>query len=245
MLILPAIDLIGGRTVRLTQGDYARVTDYDLDPVEVAKGFEREGATWLHVVDLDGAKAGAPVNLDVVRRIHAATGLQIEFGGGLRDLASVQSALSAGVARAVVGSRLAQDLDFARQAFDRFGERLVAGIDTRDGMVATHGWLETGSLGGVDLARRLVELGCRRIITTDIATDGAFTGPNLAWLTEMASAVPVPVIASGGVATLADFEALQALPAPGVEGVIVGKALYEERFTLSEALAALSAAHRE
>ncbi len=236
MLILPAIDLIGGRTVRLVQGDYARETDYGLDPVEVAKSFEADGAEWLHVVDLDGAKAGRPFNLSVLERIASATSMRVEFGGGLRDVAAIDAALSAGAARVVLGSRLARDLEFAGTVFDAYGDRVVAGIDTRDGFVSVEGWLDTGSVEGTVLAQRLVGMGCRRIITTDIARDGAMIGPNLEWLTAMLSAVDVPVIASGGVCSLGDLSSLRGLPAPGVEGVIVGKALYEGRFTVREAI---------
>jgi phosphoribosylformimino-5-aminoimidazole carboxamide ribotide isomerase len=237
MVILPAIDLIGGRTVRLTEGDYDRKTDYDLDPVDVAKQFEAEGATWLHVVDLDGAKARKPQNLAVLSAIRGSTGLQIEFGGGLRDFDAIDSALSAGATRVVLGSRLAQDLTFAREAFLRYGEQLVAGIDTKDGFVSVEGWQETGAMDGVAFAQTLVGLGCVRIITTDIARDGTLIGPNLDWLSLMASSVSVPVIASGGVSVPEDLVALKGLPSPGVEGVIIGKALYEGRFTLPEALA--------
>jgi len=236
VLVIPAIDLIDGKTVRLTQGDYDRKTDYGIDPVEVAMSFEADGAEWLHVVDLDGAKAGSPQNLGVLRRIADATHLKIEFGGGLRDASMMEQAFAHGATRIVIGSRLAQDLAFAREVFGLYGNRVVAGIDTRNGMVATHGWLDTQALDGIELARRMVDLGCSRIITTDIARDGSLEGPDFDGLMRMANAVPVPIIASGGVANLADIEALRRLPAPGVEGVIVGKALYEGRFTLAESI---------
>lgn len=240
MLIIPAIDLIDGKTVRLTEGDYGRRTDYGIDPVDVARGFEDAGAEWLHVVDLDGAKEGSPVNLGVLERIATATSLRIEFGGGLRDRSTIDAALSAGAERFVLGSILAKDPDFARDVFAAYGEKAIAGIDTRDGRVAVHGWLDTGEMLGTDLAREMVAAGCCRIITTDIARDGRLIGPNLEGLLQMANAVDVPVIASGGVAMLADLEALAQMPHPGVEGVIVGKALYEGRFTLAEALAVIS-----
>lgn len=238
MLIIPAIDLIDGKTVRLTQGDYDRKTDYGIDPVEVAMSFEADGAEWLHVVDLDGAKAGSPQNLGVLRRIADATHLKIEFGGGLRDASMIEQAFAHGASRVVIGSRLAKDLPFAQVVFSEFGERVVAGIDTRNGMVATHGWLDTESLDGIEFAQRMVDLGCVRIITTDIARDGSLEGPDLEGLSRMASAVPVPIIASGGVSCLRDIEALRQLPSPGVEGVIVGKALYEGRFTLAQSILA-------
>lgn len=236
MLILPAIDLIDGRPVRLTQGDYDRKTDYGLDPLEVAKSFEDAGAEWLHMVDLDGAKAGYPVNLAVLERVASGTRLRVEFSGGLRSFDHADSALAAGADRVVIGSRLASDLEFAAEAFTRYGEKIVAGIDTRQGMVSTHGWLETGKTSGTELAQKLVELGCRRIITTEIEQDGTFAGPDMAGLAKMIQAVDVPVIASGGVGTLAHLSELLTLPAPGAEGVIVGKALYEGKFSLEEAI---------
>lgn len=239
MLILPGIDLIDGRPVRLTQGDYARMTDYNLDPVETAKRFEAEGALWLHIVDLDGAKAGHPINLATIERIASATSLSVECSGGLRTIDDIESALSAGATRVVLGSRLAADMEFAALVFPKYGERIVAGIDTKEGMVATHGWIETGTVPGTELARKLVDLGCQRIITTEIVKDGTFQGPDLEGLAKMIEAVPVPVIASGGVGSLEDLEALKTLPVPGVEGVIVGKALYEGRFTVAQAVAAL------
>jgi phosphoribosylformimino-5-aminoimidazole carboxamide ribotide isomerase len=240
MLILPAIDLIGGSCVRLTQGDYDRKTDYGLDPLDVAKRFADEGAEWLHMVDLDGAKVGHPVNLAVLERIARETPLKVEFGGGIRDAGAADAAFAAGATRVVVGTALVRDEAFARDLFDRRGEGVVAGIDTREGKVAVHGWQEGGEVDGLELARRLVGMGCRRIITTDIATDGAFTGPNVAWLRAMAAAVPVPVIASGGIATVEDLSLLRR-ELPQIEGVIVGKAIYEGRFTVAEAVATLGA----
>jgi len=240
MLIIPAIDLIDGRCVRLTHGDYARRTDYNLDPLDVARQFADEGAEWLHVVDLDGAKAGEPVNLDVVRRIAGLGILKVEFGGGLRHRGAVDVALAAGVSRVVLGTALVRDWDLAVSLFGDIPDQVVAGIDTRDGKVAVHGWLEGGEADGLELAQQLVGIGCRRIITTDIATDGAFTGPNVPWLRAMAEAVPVPVIASGGVAALSDLSLL-ARELPQLEGVIVGKAIYEGRLTVKGAIEALSA----
>jgi phosphoribosylformimino-5-aminoimidazole carboxamide ribotide isomerase len=233
MLIIPAIDLIDGRCVRLFQGDYDRKTEYSGDPVEVAKSFAEQGATWLHVVDLDGAKAGHPINLDTVRRIADAGVIQVELGGGLRDEASVKLAFEAGVSRVVVGSAAIADETFASRCFE-MGDQAVLGIDTKEGYVAVHGWTATSRLTGMDLARRMITLGCRRIIYTDVATDGAFTGPNIPALQEMMS-LGVPVIASGGVSGAQDIEQLAEI---GPEGVIVGRALYEGRLTVAEAIAA-------
>ncbi|MGV3617079.1 MAG: 1-(5-phosphoribosyl)-5-[(5-phosphoribosylamino)methylideneamino]imidazole-4-carboxamide isomerase [Fimbriimonas sp.] len=240
MLIIPAIDLRGGRCVRLTQGDYGRETVYDLDPVEVALGFGREGAEIVHVVDLDGAKSGAPENLEIVARIVREGGLPVEFGGGVRSLETARRLLDLGVARVVVGSKLVQDAELSARFFSELGDRVVAGIDAREGKVATIGWTETSGVSAVELAQRVEAAGCRRIILTDIARDGALRGPNVDLLREVVGAVSIPVIASGGVSVVEDLRVLrEAFPA-GVEGVIVGKAIYEDRFTVAEAVAALA-----
>lgn len=234
MLLLPAIDLLDGRCVRLMQGDYARATDYAADPVDVAKGFEDEGATWLHLVDLDGAKAGAPRHLDAVKRIAVGTSLKIEFGGGIRSVEMARAALDLGATRVVAGTRLTEDEATAQLFFEALGDAVVAGIDARDGIVATHGWTQGAGVDAIAFARRMAELGCQRVAFTDVATDGALQGPNLAATRAMVEALPIPVVASGGVAGLSD---LDALARTGVEAAIVGRALYEGRFTVAEALA--------
>jgi phosphoribosylformimino-5-aminoimidazole carboxamide ribotide isomerase len=240
LLIIPAIDLRGGRCVRLTQGDYGRETIYDLDPVEVAQRFAAEGAEIVHVVDLDGAKSGSPQNLEIVARIAAEGGLPVEFGGGVRTLETAHRALEAGVQRVVVGSKLVQDAELSARFFAELGDRVVAGIDAREGKVATIGWTETSEVTAVELALRVEAAGCRRIILTDIARDGELKGPNLELLRDVVSAVKIPVIASGGVAVVEDLVQLrEAFPA-GVEGAIVGKAIYENRFTVAQAVAALA-----
>lgn len=240
MLIIPAIDLRGGRCVRLTQGDYGRETIYDLDPVDVAQRFAAEGAEIVHVVDLDGAKSGSPANLEIVARIAREGGLPVEFGGGVRTLETARRVLDHGVQRVVVGSKLVQDAELSAQFFAELGEQVVAGIDAREGKVATIGWTETSEVTAVELALRVETAGCRRIILTDIARDGELKGPNLDLLRDVVAAVKIPVIASGGVAVVRDLELLrQAFPA-GVEGVIVGKAIYENRFTVAQAVAALA-----
>lgn len=240
MLIIPAIDLRGGRCVRLSQGDYGRETIYDLDPVEVAQRFAAEGAEIVHVVDLDGAKSGSPANLEVVARIAREGGLPVEFGGGVRTLETARKVLDFGVSRVVVGSKLVQDADLSAQFFAELGELVVAGIDARDGKVATVGWTETSEVTAVELAQRVERAGCRRIILTDIARDGELKGPNLDLLRDVVAAVGIPVIASGGVAVVEDLEILRGAFPAGVEGVIVGKAIYENRFTVAEAVAALA-----
>lgn len=236
MLILPAIDIIAGRCVRLTQGDYSRETVYASDPAEVARSFSDAGAAWIHVVDLDGAKAGAPCNLNTIEKIVSSVSCSIEVGGGVRDFESVDSLLSIGVARVIVGTKIVKEPEWASDLFARYGDKVVAGIDARNGMAAVAGWTEGSTVSALELARRVEAQGCRRIILTDIATDGAFTGPNLSLLREVAGGVSIPIIASGGVSCLADVEALAAMREPSVEGVIIGKAIYEGRVRLEEAL---------
>jgi phosphoribosylformimino-5-aminoimidazole carboxamide ribotide isomerase len=235
MELWPAIDLRGGRCVRLQQGDYARETVFDDDPPAVARRFVAEGARHLHLVDLDGARDGRPVNLDAVRAIVAAVDIPCELGGGVRDEAAIQTLLDAGLARVVIGTRAQREPDWFRRMCAKFPGRLALGIDARGGHVATHGWLETSDAPAVELAKQFENEPLAALIYTDIATDGMLAGPNLAAMREMAEAVRLPVIASGGVSCAAD---VQALAATGVAGCIVGRALYENRLTLSEALAA-------
>ncbi len=237
MLVIPAIDLIEGQCVRLSQGDYSQKTVYGLDPVEVARNFERDGATWIHIVDLDGAKEGSPVNLSVVEEVASSTRLRIQYGGGLRSDESVRRALRAGAERAVVGTRIAEDLREAAKWFREFGDSLIASVDTKEGFVAVHGWQETQGVRGVELAKQLMEIGCRRVMTTDIATDGMLSGPNLESMKEFVDHLDIPVIASGGVTTLEDLQKLRTI---GCESAIVGKALYEGRFDLSMSLSDLA-----
>jgi len=233
VIIFPAIDLMGGQAVRLTQGAFEDARVYNADPVAQAMAFAAAGAEWIHLVDLDGAKAGHPVHLEVLRQVAAETGLPVQFGGGLRTPVDMQAALEAGAARVIVGTRLTQDLDTAEALFAQFGEGLVAGLDARNGEVATHGWQEGSGQSILDLARQLVERGATRFIYTDIARDGVLGGPDLSGTVALLEATGVPVIASGGVAELSDLEQIAATK---LEGVIVGKALYEGRFTLQEAL---------
>lgn len=234
MLIIPAIDLIGGRCVRLHQGDYAQETLYGEDPVEVAKGFEDAGASMIHVVDLDGARTGEPANLQVIERIASSIACGMEVGGGIRSVARARQVLDAGVTRLVVGTKLVENPDLAQEMFATLGEQVVAGIDARDGFVAAHGWTATSSEPIADFVQRMERWGACRLIVTDIATDGTLAGPNIELLEQLVGIVGIPIIASGGVGTLDDLRRLQQVPR--LEGVIVGKALYEGRFTISEAL---------
>lgn len=233
MIILPAIDIKDGRCVRLFQGDYSQITTYDTDPVQVALRWQEAGASWLHLVDLDGAKEGYPVNAELIKRIRAATTLHIELGGGMRTLEHIEQLLELGVDRVILGTIAITNRQLLQQALARWGERIVVGLDARDGLVAIAGWLETSQVKAVDLACELSALGVKRFIYTDISRDGALTGPNLAALTEMQQAVSSALIASGGVSSLAD---LQALASSGVEGTIVGKAIYTGAVDLAAAI---------
>lgn len=230
MLLIPAIDLQDGHCVRLEQGDFARDTRYADDPLAVARSFEEHGARWLHLVDLDGAREGMPRHLEVLKTVASKTGLRVEFGGGLRDLETIGQALDAGAARVVLGTAALEDPGLVRAACTLFGEQIAVGLDARDGLVAIRGWTATSAITAPELAERVVEAGCQRLIYTDIATDGMLRGPNLAGLRALIQAVTVPVIASGGVATV---EHLTAVAETGAEAAIVGKALYTGALPLS------------
>jgi phosphoribosylformimino-5-aminoimidazole carboxamide ribotide isomerase len=238
MVILPAIDLKDGRCVRLAQGRADAVTVYADDPVAMARHWQDEGAGCLHVVDLDGAFQGHPVHAAVVARIVAALTIPVEFGGGLRTDADVERLLDTGVRRVILGTRACAAPDELVRLAARFGDRLAVGIDARNGNVQVKGWVELTGRQAVDLAQEVARAGVQTIIYTDTATDGMLVGPNLAGVRALCGAVPCAVIASGGIAAAADVQALRALGAPNLAGVIVGKALYENRVTV----AALNAA---
>jgi len=233
MIILPAIDIKDGHCVRLYQGDYGQVTTYDTDPVQVALRWQEAGASWLHVVDLDGAKQGMPVNIDIIGRIRAATKLHIEVGGGMRSLAHIEQVLAQGVERIILGTIALTDRALLQEAVERWGEQIIVGIDARAGRVAIAGWYETSSVEATTLARSLEELGVQRFVYTDIARDGTLSGPNLEALANMQRATSRALIASGGVHTVDDLRKLASL---GVEGVIVGKALYTGDIDLAAAI---------
>jgi phosphoribosylformimino-5-aminoimidazole carboxamide ribotide isomerase len=239
--IIPAIDIRGGKCVRLLQGDYARETVFGDDPVEMARRWAGEGASRLHVVDLDAAKTGEPANLHLVGRIAEALSIPVQMGGGVRNRAAVVRALEAGVQRAIIGTAAAADPHAARELFGEFGDRLILGVDARDGKVAVAGWRETTAWGVVDLAREMAAAGARRLIYTDIATDGMGSGPSLESTRRLAEALQIPVIASGGVGAPEHLLQVAELEEAGVEGVIVGKALYTGAVQLREALRAVGA----
>ena len=233
--VIPAIDIRGGRCVRLLRGDYDRETAYADDPAAVARDWQQQGAPRLHVVDLDGAREGRPRNRAQMAAICKAATIPVELSGGLRALEDIQAAADMGAARIQLGSAAFHNPDLVAAAAQRFPGMIVVAIDTRAGEALTEGWRERSGTDGLALAREMVKRGAPRIMVTDIARDGALEGPNVDLAAKFAEALPVPVVASGGVSTVED---LQALARAGCEGAIVGKALYERRFTLAEALEA-------
>ncbi len=236
MLVIPAIDLKNGSCVRLLQGRQTDVTVYDANPVEVAKQFATAGAQMIHLVDLDGAfKGGESPNRAIVKKIVAA-GVPVEFGGGIRTRDDVQQLCDAGVARVVLGTVAVESPDLLRELIDSFGEKICVGIDARKGQVTTHGWETETRIEALDLARSVVDCGVQRIIYTDIARDGMLTGPNVEQTVAVARAANVPVTASGGVSSLDDVKRLRDAGEPLLDSVIVGKALYEQKFKLEDAL---------
>ncbi len=239
MRLFPAIDIQGGRAVRLRRGDFQDETVFGNDPIAIAQRWEQEGALQLHVVDLDGAREGRPHNLDYVTRLTQDVRIPVQFGGGVRDALALEAVQAAGVARLVVGTAALDDPEFLQSALEAWGERLVVALDAERGVVKTHGWQEASGRRAIDEADRLAELGIREIIYTDIARDGMLEGVNLQELRDLAYGSSLQVIASGGVTRLDDLRLLRRLEPLGVTGVIVGRALYEGNFTIGEALAAL------
>jgi phosphoribosylformimino-5-aminoimidazole carboxamide ribotide isomerase len=235
MLILPAIDLRGGRCVRLRQGDYARETVFDEDPVAVARRFEAAGAKWLHVVDLDGARDGEPKNLDTIRAIVAAVKMSVEVGGGIRTTDAAADVLAMGVRRVIVGTRAVREPAWLREMAGKFPGRVALGLDARGGRVAVEGWQEESTRTATEVAASVRNLALAAIIYTDIARDGMMAGPNVEATAELVKASPFPVIASGGVTTVGDVEQVKAA---GCAGAIIGRALYEGKIRLEAALAA-------
>jgi phosphoribosylformimino-5-aminoimidazole carboxamide ribotide isomerase len=238
MIVFPAIDILGGRAVRLRQGDYEQVTVYNDDPVAQARIFAEQGAEWIHVVDLDGARDGVPGNIDVIGRIAAEVGLPIQTGGGIRSLETLARHRDAGVARMVLGTKLATDATFVRSAVAEFGDAIVAGVDARDGEVQIAGWREGTRRRASELVEELRDLGVRHLVYTDISRDGMRTGVNVDAYEEISETADFPVIASGGISTLDDFRELAALGPDTVEGAVTGRALYEGAFKLKHAIRA-------
>lgn len=236
MLIIPAIDIRGGKCVRLFQGDYEKETVYGEDPTAMAQRWIDEGARFLHVVDLDGAREGVPKNMAMIRAIVEKSSVPVQVGGGIREFAAVEHYLSFGVRRVILGTAAYADPHFLREACARWPGRVAVGIDAKVGRVAISGWVRETEVLAVDLARRCQDLGTSAIIYTDILRDGTQKGPNLQATREVARALKIPLIASGGVSTIEDVDALRPLENEGVEGVIVGRALYAGTLNLSQAI---------
>lgn len=233
MIIYPAIDIRGGRCVRLVEGDFNRETTFDADPADAARRWAGAGASWLHVVDLDGALAGRPVNRDAVTRIRAAIDLPMQLGGGIRSMEDITATFAMGIDRVILGSVALRSPNLVREAVERWGERIAVGLDARDGYLAADGWLHQSTAPAIDVARTLAEAGVGTFVFTDIRRDGTLAGPNLEALAALIAAVDAGIIASGGVGSLAD---LRAIAATGAAGAIVGRALYDGRVALTDAI---------
>jgi phosphoribosylformimino-5-aminoimidazole carboxamide ribotide isomerase len=234
--LYPAIDMRGGKCVRLLQGDYEKETIYGDSPFDMAKSFVEQGAKWIHMVDLDGAKDGKRVNDQFVIDTAKKLGVQVQIGGGIRQEGDIAHYLENGVTRVIIGSIAVSNPDFAMEMIRKYGKGIAIGIDAKNGFVATHGWLSTSEVKAVELGKRFADAGAETFIFTDIATDGMLSGPNVDAIEEMAMITKKEVIASGGVSSIEDLNRLKEIHAKGVGGSIIGKALYERRFTLEEAL---------
>jgi phosphoribosylformimino-5-aminoimidazole carboxamide ribotide isomerase len=242
VILFPAIDLKEGLAVRLEQGDMARATIFNRDPAAQAHSFEEQGFKYLHIVDLDGAFAGKPVNAAAVERILEAVAIPVQLGGGIRDMATIEGWLGKGVNRVIIGTAAVRDPDLVKSAAHAFPGRVAVGLDARDGKVAVQGWAETSEIAALDIARRFEDAGVAAIIYTDIARDGLLKGLNLDATIALADAVTIPVIASGGLASLDDVRALMAPRAGKLAGAIAGRALYDGRLDAGVALALIATA---
>ena len=238
MLILPAIDLRGGNCVRLVKGDFKQETIYGEHPEEIALRWEGEGAEFLHVVDLDGALAGEPQNMDAIKRILQVVTIPVEVGGGIRSMESIDRLLSIGVSRVILGSVAVHKEELIRKACSSYGNHIVVGIDAKKGIVATDGWEKSGGISAVELAKKLGAYGLETIIYTDISRDGTLSGVNVTETAHLARASGIKVIASGGVKSISDIEELKKRECDGIIGVIVGKSIYEGTLSLIEAISA-------
>ncbi|KIL42923.1 1-(5-phosphoribosyl)-5-[(5-phosphoribosylamino)methylideneamino]imidazole-4-carboxamide isomerase [Jeotgalibacillus campisalis] len=239
-IIYPAIDMRDGKCVRLTQGDYNQETIYGDSPFDMAKQFVDEGAEWIHMVDLDGAKDGRRINDEYVLRVVNELPAKVQVGGGIRTEEDVVHYLDQGVDRVIIGSLAVTNKELVKEWLGKYGDRIAIGLDAKDGFVATHGWIETSALRAVDLGQELADAGAKTFIFTDIETDGMLSGPNVDAVLELAEATGAQIIASGGVSSLEDLRILQAVSGSGVAGAIVGKAIYTNKFTVKEAVEEVS-----
>jgi len=239
MIIFPAIDLKDGQCVRLVQGKAENKTIYSDNPVEIAKSFTNKGAQWLHIVDLDGAFSGTPQNSQVIAQIAADINIPFQVGGGLRTIKDIKKTLALGAARVIIGTRAVTNQDFVKELIDSFGqEKIVLGLDVRNGMVAVDGWIETSSLDMLEFALHMKEIGIKQVVFTDISRDGLLQGPNLPAIKTLAINTGLQIIASGGVSSLENISELKQLESLGVNGAIIGKALYDGKLDLKQAIAA-------
>lgn len=236
MRIYPAIDIKDGQCVRLFKGQFSDVTVYGNSPAEMAKKWEAQGGEYIHVVDLDGALKGHGVNAEKIKEICRSVNVPVQTGGGIRTMEDIESKLACGIDRVIIGTKAVADSEFVKRAVDKYGRKIVIGIDAKDGMAAVEGWEKTSNFTAVEFAKKMVSIGVGTIIYTDIATDGTLAGPNVSAMAEMAGAVNADIIASGGVGSL---EHIKSLVPAGVEGVIVGKALYTDKVNLTEAIRAV------
>jgi phosphoribosylformimino-5-aminoimidazole carboxamide ribotide isomerase len=244
MELFPAVDIRDGKAVRLTQGDYAREHVYNEDPLDAALAWVEGGARWLHVVDLDGARSGERSNIQHLRRIAEGAGVPVQYGGGLRSIPAIQDAVEAGAERVILGTAAFQDRDFLLESVQLFGRRVVVSVDSREGKVAAAGWTQETTIAAADAVRAMADDGVQVFVHTDIDRDGMLGGPNLASLVELCRVAPeARFIASGGVGDIDHVAAVADAGQPNIEGVIVGTALYESRFTVQEALAVLGTAN--
>lgn len=233
MRIYPAIDIKDGKCVRLLQGRFSDVTVYGDDPVAMAKKWETLGGEWIHVVDLDGALKGHGVNAEIIKRLCASVSVPVQTGGGIRTMEDIEAKLQCGIRRVIIGTKAVSSPEFIQKAVEKYGDKIVVGIDAKDGYVAVEGWEKCSEFTAVDFAKQMAALGVRTIVYTDIATDGTLQGPNVEAMRQMAAAVDADVIASGGIGSL---EHIQSLADTGVEGVIVGRALYTGAVDLKQAV---------
>ena len=238
MKIIPAIDIKDGNVVRLTRGDYAQIKVYSNDPGNIARRWHSQGAGILHIVDLDGAFSGVPKNMDSVAAIVNSVNIPVQLGGGLRSLDAISWAFNIGVSKVILGTKVAEDMDFISTAIRRYGEKIIISIDSKNGFVMLRGWTKSSGINAIDMARKMEHLGASAIIYTDVMVDGTLSGPNFMRLDNFLDKINIPVIAAGGVSSVDDIRKLGALNKKNLTGIIVGKGLYEGAINLTEAIGA-------
>ncbi len=236
MIIFPAIDIKDGKVVRLSQGKFDEITEYSGDPVAMARLWEKKGAQWLHIVDLDGARTGEMQNLKIVIKIAQSVSIPIQIGGGIRKKEDINILLEAGVARTILGTKIIEDRIFLKEIIDQWKDKIAVSLDCSNGMIAQRGWTSTSNIKAIDFVKELESLGLSCLIYTDIARDGMLTGPNFEGLSELAAVTNIPIIASGGISNIEDIKKLLALQDKGIIGAITGRAIYEGKLDLREAL---------